>query len=89
MAKQKPGFGEAQVFDFAALLALPALTIKPTLEYESKPQALKGPLLVDRPSFLNRDPASISGGGEGTSARGVSSVIESTGHFLGGLRRPT
>ena len=47
MAKQKLGFGKAQAFDFAALVALPAITIKPTLEYDSKPHALKGPLLMD------------------------------------------
>ena len=47
MAKQKISFDKAQVFDFAALTALPAVTIKPTLEYDSKPHALKGPLLLD------------------------------------------
>jgi hypothetical protein len=29
------------------LAALPAVTIKPTLEYDSKPHTLKGPLLAD------------------------------------------
>lgn len=47
MAKQKLSFEKAYVFDFAALTALPAVTIKPTLEYDSKPHTLKGPLLVD------------------------------------------
>lgn len=47
MAKQKIKFDKAQAFDFAALAALPAVTIKPTLEYDSKPHTLKGPLLAD------------------------------------------
>jgi len=47
MAKQKVTFDKAQVFDFAALTALPAVSIQPTLEYDGKPHALKGPLLVN------------------------------------------
>lgn len=47
MVKQKIGFSKAQAFDFAALTAMPAITIKPTLEYDSKPHALRGPLLMD------------------------------------------
>ena len=47
MAKQKIKFDKAQAFDFAALAALPAVTIKPTLEYDGKPHTLKGPLLAD------------------------------------------
>jgi hypothetical protein len=47
MAKQKLAFTKAQTFDFAALVALPAITIRPTLEYDSKPHALTGPLLID------------------------------------------
>jgi len=47
MAKQRIKFDRAHAFDFAALAALPAVTIKPTLEYDSKPHTLKGPLLVD------------------------------------------
>ena len=47
MAKQKIMFDKAQVFDFAALTAMPAVTIKPTLEYDGKPHSLKGPLLLD------------------------------------------
>ena len=47
MAKQKIAFDKAQAFDFAALAALPAVTIKPTLEYDAKPHVLKGPLLMD------------------------------------------
>lgn len=47
MAKQKIGFDRAHTFDFAALTALPAVTIRPTLEYDNKAHALKGPLLAD------------------------------------------
>ncbi len=47
MVKQKIRFDKAQVFDFGALAALPAVTIKPTLEYDGKPHVLKGPLLAD------------------------------------------
>jgi hypothetical protein len=47
MAKQKISFDRAQVFDFAALTALPAVTIRPTLEYGAKAHTLKGPLLLD------------------------------------------
>lgn len=47
MAKQKIKFDKAQCFDFAAITALPSVTIKPTLEYDGKPHMLKGPLLVD------------------------------------------
>lgn len=47
MVKQKVSFEKAHVFDFAALTALPAVTIKPTLEYDGKPHSLKGPLLTD------------------------------------------
>jgi hypothetical protein len=47
MAKQKLAFDKARVFDFAALVALPATTINPTLEYDQKKHALRGPLLAD------------------------------------------
>ena len=47
MGKQKLAFAKAHAFDFAALAAMPALTINPTLEYDGKPHALKGPLLMD------------------------------------------
>ena len=47
MLKQKIRFDKAHVFDFAALAAMPSVTIKPTLEYDSKPHTLKGPLLAD------------------------------------------
>jgi hypothetical protein len=47
MVKQKVAFDKAHTFDFTALAALPATTIKPTLEYDSKVHALSGPLLAD------------------------------------------
>lgn len=47
MFKQKLSFDKAWAFDYAALAALPALTIRPTLEYDGKVHTLSGPLLAD------------------------------------------
>ena len=47
MHKQKISFERARAFDFAALTNLPAHTIHPTLQYDGKAHALRGPLLVD------------------------------------------
>ncbi|NVD70658.1 molybdopterin-dependent oxidoreductase [Duganella sp. BJB488] len=47
MFKQKLSFDKAHAFDFAALAALPAITIQPTLEYDGKVHTLRGPLLLD------------------------------------------
>jgi hypothetical protein len=47
MKKQGIKFDRAHAFDFAALNALPAVTIKPTLEYDGKPHMLSGPLITD------------------------------------------
>lgn len=47
MGKQKLNFTAAHAFDFAALSALKAVTIQPTLEYDNKPHKLSGPLLAD------------------------------------------
>ena len=47
MVRQKISFGKAHTFDFSAVTALPAVSIKPTLEYDGKPHSLKGPLLLD------------------------------------------
>ncbi|WP_338769210.1 molybdopterin-dependent oxidoreductase [Massilia sp. METH4] len=47
MFKQKLAFEKAWTFDYAALAALPAVTIKPTLEYDGKVHTLSGPLLAD------------------------------------------
>jgi hypothetical protein len=46
MAKQKLTFDKAHAFDFAALAAMPAVTIKPTVEYDGKKHELRGPLLA-------------------------------------------
>lgn len=46
MARQKMAFDKAYGFDFPALAALPAVTIKPTLEYDGKVHTLRGPLLA-------------------------------------------
>lgn len=47
MSKQKIRFDKACAFDFAALTALPATSIKPTLEYDNWVHTLKGPLLTE------------------------------------------
>jgi hypothetical protein len=47
MYKHKLAFNSAHTFDFAALMALPSITIRPTLEYDAKVHVLRGPLLVD------------------------------------------
>lgn len=46
MAKQKLAFDKARAFDYAELARLPAVTIKPTLEYDKKQHSLSGPLLA-------------------------------------------
>jgi hypothetical protein len=45
MVKHGIEFTKAFEFDAAALRRLPAVTIRPTLEYDAKPHALSGPLL--------------------------------------------
>jgi hypothetical protein len=47
MHKQGLSFSKALALDFGALAALPAVTIRPTLEYDGKPHVLRGPLLLD------------------------------------------
>jgi hypothetical protein len=47
MHKHGVSFRKAHVFDDAALQALPAITIQPTLEYDGRPHRLRGPLLLD------------------------------------------
>ena len=47
MKKQGLAFDKAHAFDYAALLALPEIAIKPTLQYDGKPHLLSGPLLID------------------------------------------
>ena len=46
MAKHGIKFDKAFVFDAAMLQRLPAVSIKPTLEYDAKAHALSGPLLT-------------------------------------------
>ena len=57
MYKQKVAFSRARTFDFAALLALPAVTIRPTLEYDAKVHVLRGPLLLDVLAAAGANPA--------------------------------
>jgi hypothetical protein len=47
MHKQQISFQRAYTFDFAELARLPARSIHPTLEYDGKAHALRGPLLTD------------------------------------------
>ena len=47
MHKQNVAFAKAYTFDFAEIAALSAVSIKPTLEYDAKLHALRGPLLID------------------------------------------
>lgn len=47
MHKHQVSFTKAWAFDYPALLALPAQTIRPTLEYDARPHRLRGPLLLD------------------------------------------
>ena len=46
MGKHGIQFDKAHALDATALQRMPAVTIKPTLEYDSKPHTLKGPLLT-------------------------------------------
>jgi hypothetical protein len=47
MKKHGVKFDKAHAFDFDAIAGMPSITIKPTLEYDGKPHALSGPLLID------------------------------------------
>ena len=47
LVKHKVNFAQAYALDYNALLKLPAVTIRPTLEYDAKAHALRGPLLLD------------------------------------------
>lgn len=47
MTKQNIRFDKGHTFDFAALTALPSVTIRPTLEYDGKPHTLRGPLVTN------------------------------------------
>lgn len=61
MFKHKVQFSQARAFDFAALAALPAVTIAPTLEYDARPHTLRGPLLID---VLTAAGARLAAGGQ-------------------------
>lgn len=56
MHKQKIRFERAFTFDFATLTNLPAVAIKPTLEYDGKVHVLRGPLLLDVLAFAGVRP---------------------------------
>lgn len=45
MAKQQIRFDRAHTFGYRALTSLPAVSIRPTLEYDAKVHTLRGPLL--------------------------------------------
>ncbi|MBF5007404.1 molybdopterin-dependent oxidoreductase [Diaphorobacter caeni] len=47
MGKHQVRFDKAHAFDYDAITALPSVTIHPTLEYDAKKHALKGPLFSD------------------------------------------
>ena len=57
MFKQKLAFSRAFALDFTALSALPARTIRPTLEYDGKVHTLRGPLLTDVLALAGARPA--------------------------------
>ncbi len=57
MAKQKVQFDRAHAFDFGALVALPAVTIQPTVEYDLRVHRLSGPLLADVLKAAGASPA--------------------------------
>ncbi|MEI5996592.1 molybdopterin-dependent oxidoreductase [Paraburkholderia bengalensis] len=46
MNRQLVKFSGAYTFDYPTLTAMPAVTIKPTIEYDAKPHTLSGPLLT-------------------------------------------
>lgn len=47
MHKQGVEFDKAYAFDFSAITAMPAISIRPTLEYDGRARTLVGPLLAD------------------------------------------
>ena len=47
MHKHKASFDKAWACDFAALQQVPAISIRPTLEYDAKVHEMRGPLLLD------------------------------------------
>lgn len=59
MGKHKLSFDKAHTFDFATLVGMPAVTIRPTLEYDHKVHELRGPSLA---TVLKAAGASASAG---------------------------
>ena len=57
MHKHGVHFRQAWTFDDAALRMLPAVTIRPTLEYDAKVHELRGPLLLDVLAFAGASTA--------------------------------
>ena len=53
--EQKLAFAKAQAFDFAAITALPSITIRPTLEYDRKQHALSRPSAHGRHEGMRRE----------------------------------
>ncbi|MBP0593357.1 molybdopterin-dependent oxidoreductase [Paraburkholderia sp. LEh10] len=47
MAKQLVKFPAAYTFDYPSLTSMPAVTIRPTIEYDAKQHTLSGPLLAN------------------------------------------
>ncbi|ACC75629.1 molybdopterin-dependent oxidoreductase [Paraburkholderia phymatum] len=47
MTKQLVKFASARTFDYPSIASLPAVTIKPTVEYDAKQHTLSGPLLAN------------------------------------------
>jgi hypothetical protein len=60
MFKQKLAFSRAFALDFAMIAALPARTIRPTLEYDGKTHTLRGPLLTEVLALSGTRPADNS-----------------------------
>lgn len=60
MKKQGVQFDRAHAFDFAALDALPSVSIRPTLEYDGKPHALSGPLLTEVVKAAGAAPGAVA-----------------------------
>ncbi|SFB73369.1 molybdopterin-dependent oxidoreductase [Massilia yuzhufengensis] len=57
MFKHKLAFSRGFALDFATIAALPALSIRPTLEYDSQPHTLRGPLLDEVLGLAGARPA--------------------------------
>ena len=56
MHKQKIYFDRAVTLDYTALASLPAVNIRPTVEYDARAHILRGPLLLDVLAFASARP---------------------------------